>query len=114
MTTTTLVANDILGNQVLDGNMTLSSLSVHKPTLNIEGSVEVKGNVDVDNSTVNIVDALGQLILSENEQGRATVMRPNLMRRFWDWSHARSSCLPLPTAPFVDRATPHCPLALKG
>ena len=69
-----MVANDILGDQVLDGNMTLGSLSVQNTTLNIEGSVTVKGNLDVDNSTVNI-DALGDLILTENEQGRATVMR---------------------------------------
>ena len=75
LNSTTLVANDILGNQVLDGNMTLGSLSVQNTTLNIEGSVTVKGNLDVDNSTVNIVDALGELTLTENEQGRATVMR---------------------------------------
>ena len=66
LTSTTLVANDILGNQVLDGNMTLGSLSVQNTTLGVLGSV-VQGNLDVDDSTVNI-DALGDLILTENEQ----------------------------------------------
>ena len=77
LTTTTLVANDIAGAQMLDGAVTVSQLSVqNRTTLSVTGRVTVEGNLDVDDSTVD-VDALGELILTENEDGRATVMRTN-------------------------------------
>ena len=77
MTTAHFVANGIGGTQSLDANMTLSSLTaMHRTALSIAGEVEVTGNVMVDDATVTVTEA-GQLILSENHFGRATVMRPN-------------------------------------
>ena len=72
-----LVANGIGATQNLGTDMALSSLTAAlKTSLNVEGVVEVTGNVSIDDATVTVMED-GQLILSENESGRATVMRTN-------------------------------------
>jgi hypothetical protein len=70
-----LVANGIAANQVLAANLAVAKLTVlNRTTLTVEGALEVTGHVNVDDSTLDI-DPSGDLILSENEWGRATVQR---------------------------------------
>ena len=77
MGTAHLVANGIAGTQMLATNMAIAELSVlHRTSLTVVGRLEVTGNVTVDDATLEVAET-GQLVLSENDFGRATVMRPN-------------------------------------
>jgi len=70
-----LVANGIAANQILAANLAVAKLTVlNRTTLTVEGALEVTGHVKVDASTLDI-DPSGDLILSENQWGRATVQR---------------------------------------
>ena len=107
-----LVANGIGATQNLGADMALSSLTAAlKTSLNVEGVVEVTGNVSIDDATVTVMED-GQLILSENEFGRATVMRTNngallgLVTR-----QITLPATPTGTCPLSSNASP---LALKG
>ena len=71
----TLVANAIAGTQLVDGNTTLAQLkAINRTSLTIEGQIDVTGDLEVRASTVH-VDPAGALVLSENDEGRATVSR---------------------------------------
>jgi len=72
-----LVANAIAGNQILDVQLVCDELiAKHRTTLTIKNTAQVTGNLGADDSTID-VHASGQLRLTENENGRATVMRTN-------------------------------------
>lgn len=73
----TLVANGIGADQTLDGNMTVDRMfAQNRSNVTVAGTIEITGHLEADDAYV-AVDAAGELILSENEAGRATVLRPN-------------------------------------
>lgn len=75
LTATTVVANAIAGTQLVVGTLAISELVARNRTsLVIQGQVEVQGNVDVDDSNIE-VHPMGMLKLTENAAGRATVVR---------------------------------------
>lgn len=77
LATTHFVANGIAAAQTMAAPMAISSLTaIHRTTLSIEGQVEVTGNVAIDNASIQVAET-GQLTLSQNEFGRATVIRSN-------------------------------------
>jgi len=77
LATTHFVANGIAAAQTMAAPMAISSLTaIHRTTLSIEGQVEVTGNVSIDNASIQVAET-GQLTLSQNEFGRATVIRSN-------------------------------------
>ncbi|MGB2423166.1 MAG: PKD domain-containing protein [Flavobacteriales bacterium] len=73
----TLIANGIGADQTLDGEMTVDRmLAQNRSNVTVAGTVEITGHLEADDSAI-AVDAEGTLILSENEAGRATVLRSN-------------------------------------
>lgn len=77
LASTHFVANGIAAEQTMDAYLAISSLTaIHRTSLSIRGQVEVTGNVSMDDATIEVAES-GQLTLSQNEFGRATVMRSN-------------------------------------